>query len=172
MNDDDNVNDDSDVFTNNVTQSNTISPALVSGESEEVVVPPTTTATTVTVETASSSSFSSSVSYVNHGYEAWELNRQRWLQKNSGGVPPNQPPQQQRHAKPINVDEIIDAIFTSHKTMLNTANPKPNNNSNSNNDDNESINITSSNMTAPFPQAVPLPQLIDILQDLWEAESL
>ena len=123
--------------------------------------------------------------YVNHGLAVWEMNRQRWLQarpsisttKNEetddsghGRSPttthPEQPRQQQRHAKQINVDEIIDAIFTSHKAMLSTSA------TNAMNGDTGTALSSSSNMTAPFPQSVPLPQMIDILQDLWEAESL
>ena len=121
--------------------------------------------------------------YVNHGLVAWEINRQRWLSQ-----PPRphiveecdpdgrQPPQRNttpRHAQPINVDDIIDAIFTSHKTMLLSTSqpqsPPPPQNSNGTT---TTTTLTSSNMTAPFPYSVPLPQLIDILQDLWEAESL
>ncbi len=115
--------------------------------------------------------------YVNHGLAAWEVNRQRWLQarpsneeEDDGGHrhSPTTTQQQQRHAKQINVDEIIDAIFTSHKAMLSTTATNAMNGGNTTG----TALSSSSNMTAPFPQSVPLPQMIDILQDLWEAESL
>ena len=131
--------------------------------------------------------------YVNHGLVAWEINRQRWLSQpprphtveecDPDGRQPQQRNTNPRHAQPINVDDIIDAIFTSHKTMLlSTSQPQSspqNSNPNSdthntatNNNSTTTTTLTSSNMTAPFPYSVPLPQLIDILQDLWEAESL
>eukprot|EP00521_Asterionellopsis_glacialis_P021626 CAMPEP_0195319682 /NCGR_PEP_ID=MMETSP0708-20121125/5651_1 /TAXON_ID=33640 /ORGANISM="Asterionellopsis glacialis, Strain CCMP134" /LENGTH=93 /DNA_ID=CAMNT_0040385943 /DNA_START=85 /DNA_END=366 /DNA_ORIENTATION=- len=50
-------------------------------------------------------------------------------------------------AVPVDVDEIIDLIFSQR-----WRNP----------DDNKGA----------FPQPVPLPQMVDILVDLWEAEGL
>ncbi len=77
--------------------------------------------------------------FQNKGLLLWESNRQQWCHKKT--VEPQQP---QRQATSLNVDEIIDVIFT-HTQM---AEPRF------------------------FPQPVPLPQMVDILQDLWEAEGL
>jgi hypothetical protein len=81
--------------------------------------------------------------YVNHGLVAWEKNRERWLKRGPGGN------SGRKHAKPIPVDEIIDAIFTTPKKLL-----------------------LNGGVSETFPVSVPLPQLVDILQDLWEAESM
>jgi hypothetical protein len=51
-------------------------------------------------------------------------------------------------AIPVDVDEIIDVIFQSPKQWREEGGPRR------------------------FPCAVPLPQMVDILQDLWEAEGL
>lgn len=50
-------------------------------------------------------------------------------------------------AAPLDIDDIIDIIFANQSTQT-TDGPRR------------------------FPQAVPLPQMVDILQDLWEAEGL
>lgn len=51
-------------------------------------------------------------------------------------------------ATPLDVDEIIDIIFASPRQWREESGPQK------------------------FPQNVPLPMMIDILQDLWEAEGL
>jgi hypothetical protein len=175
----DNTNDEADASTTKAS-TNMISPTLPSD-------PMVTDSSASVINEHPQQRHEEEASYINHGYAAWEINRQRWLQpkkrspvtssieEGSGDGPdPNVKQPQQRHAKQINVDEIIDAIFTSHKTMLSTTTVTSQNQSNNNNNNNNdsSTAVTSSNMTAPFPQSVPLPQLIDILQDLWEAESL
>jgi hypothetical protein len=76
--------------------------------------------------------------FQNKGLQLWESNRQQWCHKKTAEQLP------QRQATSLNVDEIIDVIFT-HTQM---AEPRF------------------------FPQPVPLPQMVDILQDLWEAEGL
>jgi hypothetical protein len=81
--------------------------------------------------------------YVNHGLVAWEKNRERWLDRGQAGS------SGRKHAKPIPVDEIIDAIFTTPKKLL-----------------------LNGGVSETFPVSVPLPQLVDILQDLWEAEAM
>lgn len=83
--------------------------------------------------------------YVNHGLVAWEKNREQWLETNRGSGGNSG----RKHAKPIPVDEIIDAIFTTPKKLL-----------------------LNGGVSEAFPVSVPLPQLVDILQDLWEAETM
>jgi hypothetical protein len=115
------------------------------------------------VVTTSESSLTRQNEFINHGLATWEINRQRWLQRPIDTVATtnnnynNSLLLSNKHAKPINVDEIIDALFTSHKKLLLL-----------NNNNNGGLSDTT---TIPFPHAVPLPQLVDILQDLWEAES-
>lgn len=78
--------------------------------------------------------------FLNKGLQLWESNRQQWCHKKTS----EQQPAAIRQATSLNVDEIIDVIFTHTQ------------------------------MSEPrfFPQPVPLPQMVDILQDLWEAEGL
>lgn len=92
---------------------------------------------------SSSAAESTATSFVNHGLVAWENNREKWLQRTTGES------KTVKYAKPLNVDLIIDAIFsTPQKLRMNGG------------------------ISEKFPHSVPLPQLVDILQDLWEAESL
>lgn len=84
-------------------------------------------------------------SYVNPGLAQWEKNRQQWLADRGPGATTRG----RKHAQPIPVDEIIDAIFTTPKKLL-----------------------LNGGVSEAFPVAVPLPQLVDILQDLWEAETM
>lgn len=81
--------------------------------------------------------------FVNHGLEAWEQNRRKWLKRE------NHEKKQQQHAIELNADEIIDVIFTSPRQLR-----------------------MNGGVGRRFPQNVPLPQMVDILQDLWEAEGL
>jgi hypothetical protein len=92
---------------------------------------------------ASGTESSTGVGYVNLGLENWEKNREKWL-KRAGDAPKTE-----KHAIPINVDAIIDAVFSTPQKMRATG-----------------------GIGDKFPQSVPLPQMVDILQDLWEAESL
>ena len=75
------------------------------------------------------------------GFRRWEESRASWLNQSDGSN------STARAAVPIEVDEIIDLIFSQRWR-----------------------NPDSSATT--FPQPVPLPQMVDILVDLWEAEGL
>lgn len=93
--------------------------------------------------------------FVNRGLAAWEQSRQQWLNHREEGDRGREQQQQllQRsnnpHAVPVNVDEIIDVVFASPRQLRANGGKGRN-----------------------FPQPVALPQMIDILQDLWEAEGL
>lgn len=80
--------------------------------------------------------------FFNYGLEFWEKSRATWLATNRDET------RISPHAKPLEVDEIIDAIFAAPRQWRETTGP------------------------TRFPTPVPLPQMIDILQDLWEAEGL
>lgn len=86
--------------------------------------------------------------YVNQGLAAWETNRQQWLQ-NKGNSDEKTTEMGERHAIPLDIDAVIDAVFSTPQKMRMTG-----------------------GIGEPFAQPVPLPQMVDILQDLWEAESL
>jgi hypothetical protein len=80
--------------------------------------------------------------FVNVGLAHWEEQRKAWLAMNR---PEETAP---FTVIPVDVDEIIDVIFQSPKQWREEGGPRC------------------------FPCNVPLPQMVDILQDLWEAEGL
>lgn len=123
--------------------------------------------------------------FVNDGFALWEKNRREWLNRNravdaadgndassegSGscsqpstnnesnalfvattrgrGRGRSRPPAQPTTATPLDVDDIIDIIFASPRQIREEGGPRA------------------------FPKPVTLPQMIDILVDLWEAEGL
>jgi len=88
----------------------------------------------------------SSLLFVNQGLAAWERSRQEWLQHTAAAAAQQQP----KHAVEVNVDEIIDVVFASPRQLRANGGKGRRN----------------------FPQPVALPQMVDILQDLWEAEGL
>mmetsp|Transcript_8622 Transcript_8622/g.10007 ORF Transcript_8622/g.10007 Transcript_8622/m.10007 type:complete len:130 (-) Transcript_8622:162-551(-) len=96
--------------------------------------------------------------FVNKGLQRWEEGRVQWLTQdnsasqnvNGGGKKSSGNNKRGRGAVDLNVDEIIDCIVSNRwRSALKGGKDK-----------------------AMFPQAVPLPQMIDILTDLWEAEGL
>jgi hypothetical protein len=95
--------------------------------------------------------FSGGDSFINQGLCHWEQRRAQWLrhrqQEETSSVAdtPVLPV-----ARTIDVDQIIDLLFYLPKSP-----PEPPH-------------------TGPpyFPAPVPLPQMVDILQDLWEAEGI
>jgi Spy/CpxP family protein refolding chaperone len=105
--------------------------------------------------------------YVNVGLVHWEKQRLAWLAMNRhtgsskyeadhtssaragvAGADKDRNSPSPFQAIPVDVDEIIDVIFQSPKQWREEGGPRR------------------------FPCAVPLPQMVDILQDLWEAEGL
>lgn len=106
--------------------------------------------------------------FVNKGLELWEKGRQEWLSKtkpanNKGNPKDNTSGQgvnahvsssgrivQPKGAIDLNIDEVIDCIVSNRwRTALKGGKDR-----------------------GTFPTPVPLPQMIDILTDLWEAEGL
>lgn len=91
--------------------------------------------------------------FVNKGLIKWEKGREIWLTKdnaNGKGARRHNSNRARRSAQNLNVDEVIDCIVSNRwRSALKGGKDK-----------------------ATFPQAVPLPQMIDILTDLWEAEGL
>lgn len=99
--------------------------------------------------------------YSNLGLTTWEENRRHWL-GHENNVQPSivstlfQRKNTQHHAVPLPADEIIDVIFASSRQS------QPNG----------SGGGGGGGTSLKFPQPVRLPQMVDILQDLWEAEGL
>jgi len=79
------------------------------------------------------------------GLARWEKAREQWLAHNKSDTDSTT-----KVAVPLEVDEIIDVIFSPRWRNLGDEDGPP----------------------RRFPQNVPLPQMVDVLVDLWEAEGL
>jgi hypothetical protein len=98
---------------------------------------------------------SDSKEFVNRGLAKWEMGRKQWLA--TGISPNNDNPNRvtikrvrQEGAVNLDVDEIIDCIVSNRWRNAQKGGKDK----------------------AMFPSSVPLPQMVDILIDLWEAENL
>lgn len=81
--------------------------------------------------------------YVPIGLARWEQARENWLVQKSDTDSTS------KAAVPLHVDEVIDIIFSPRwRNQGDDEGPPPR-----------------------FPQNVPLPQMVDVLVDLWEAEG-
>ena len=131
--------------------------------------------------TSESSSPPSPEEFVNTGLKRWEEIRNQWLssaaQSSSSSVssasasssarqPQTKKPK--RHAKDIDIDEVIDLIVSNRWRQQ--APPRSNSSSTSSLDTAKSA--TRRRDDACFPSPVSLPQMVDVLVDLWEAEGL
>ncbi len=97
--------------------------------------------------------------FVNNGLEKWLAAREAWCKRPSTTNTSNddndeQKSDEHKHAIPVDVDGIIDVLFDPRwrggaggKVKISPVPPR-------------------------FPKNVPLPQMIDVLTDLWEAEGL
>jgi len=93
--------------------------------------------------------------FVNNGLEKWLAAREAWCRKpNCDDDESKTDETAHKHAIPVDVDGIIDVLFDprwrgggASRGKLPLEPPR-------------------------FPKNVPLPQMIDVLTDLWEAEGL
>ena len=85
------------------------------------------------------------VKFVLIGLARWELARDQWLAHKSDDTDSTA-----KAAVPLEVDEIIEVIFSPRWRNAGNEEGPP----------------------RRFPQNVPLPQMVDVLVDLWEAEGL
>lgn len=89
--------------------------------------------------------------FVNHGLRNWEETRASWLNystnSNDNSSVDSNTDSTLRAAIPVDVDDIIDLVFSQRWRSQEPS-------------------------QSMFPQPVPLPQMVDILVDLWEAEGL
>eukprot|EP00538_Stauroneis_constricta_P011994 CAMPEP_0119561336 /NCGR_PEP_ID=MMETSP1352-20130426/17277_1 /TAXON_ID=265584 /ORGANISM="Stauroneis constricta, Strain CCMP1120" /LENGTH=176 /DNA_ID=CAMNT_0007609513 /DNA_START=44 /DNA_END=574 /DNA_ORIENTATION=+ len=97
--------------------------------------------------------------FINRGLQRWEAARAKWIEsKNMSSVAASSDgtsstdttPQQMFSAVPLEVDDVIDVIFAPRWRHPGAHEGPP----------------------ECFPRPVPLPQMVDILVDLWEAEGL
>merc|ERR1712038_397489 len=100
--------------------------------------------------------------FVNTGLQKWEHGRQEWLghngQPSSSSVAPDQQrclpssKKKKKGAVNLNVDKIIELIVSNRWRLATKGGQKE-------------------KEKATFDKPVPLPQMVDILVDLWEAEE-
>lgn len=97
--------------------------------------------------------------FVNNGFRKWQEARDAWCGRRSRDVvdgttsSSSESSSVVRAAIPIDVDEVIDVLFDPRWRGGISKNKKDEG-------------------PPRFPQNVPLPQMIDVLTDLWEAEGL
>ena len=109
---------------------------------------------------ASSTTASSKEKFVNTGFNRWEEIRNQWVSSAAVG-------KSKRHAKDIDMDEVIDLVVSNRwRQQL----PKGMSSSSSSLDTAKSA--TKRRDEACFANPVALPQMVDLLVDLWEAEGL
>lgn len=119
--------------------------------------------------------------FVNKGLQRWEEIRSEWLKSaqqqtssssstssSASSVQSPKPKKPKRHAKDIDIDEVIDLIVSNRWRQQ--APPKGASSSTSSLDTAKSA--TRRRDEACFPSPVSLPQMVDVLVDLWEAEGL
>lgn len=99
--------------------------------------------------------------FVNKGFNRWEEIRNQWV--SSAARAENA----KRHAKDIDIDEVIDLIVSNRWRQQV---PKGLSSSSSSLDTAKSA--TQRRDDACFASPVALPQMVDVLVDLWEAEGL
>ena len=117
--------------------------------------------------------------FVNTGLQRWEEIRNQWLSSaqssssssDESSLPSSRRPSRSkkstRHAKDIDIDEVIDLIVSNRWRQQP---PKDIGSSTSSLDTAKSA--TRRRDDACFPSPVALPQMVDVLVDLWEAEGL
>ena len=109
--------------------------------------------------------------FVNAGLQRWEEIRRRWLSSSRSSPPsmspsdPSRASKAKRHAADIDVDEVIDLVVSNRWRQQ--APPAQQASSTSSLDDESATRDD-----ARFPNPVSLPQMVDVLVDLWEAEGL
>lgn len=109
----------------------------------------------------SSTTLSKNEKFVNKGFNRWEEIRKQWV--SSAARAENS----KRHAKDIDIDEVIDLIVSNRWRQQV---PKGMSSSSSSLDTAKSA--TQRRDEACFARPVALPQMVDVLVDLWEAEGL
>ena len=120
--------------------------------------------------------------FVNTGLHRWEEIRHRWLTSSSSSMSEQTSSSSsasstssriktRHHAKDIDIDEVIDLIVSNRWRQQQ---PPV---SSSRNTCQSSVDVAGEAQTmkrddACFPSPVSLPQMVDVLVDLWEAEGL
>eukprot|EP00571_Detonula_confervacea_P013017 CAMPEP_0172308320 /NCGR_PEP_ID=MMETSP1058-20130122/8951_1 /TAXON_ID=83371 /ORGANISM="Detonula confervacea, Strain CCMP 353" /LENGTH=144 /DNA_ID=CAMNT_0013020705 /DNA_START=14 /DNA_END=448 /DNA_ORIENTATION=- len=131
-------------------------------------------------EEAAKESSATSEKFVNTGLQRWKEIRSQWVSSaqssssstssSASSVPSSRQPRPKkakRHAKDIDIDEVIDLIVSNRWRQQ-----QPKHLSSSTSSLDMAKSATKRRDDACFPIPVALPQMVDVLVDLWEAEGL
>lgn len=156
---------------------------------------PPTTEDELLVSSTSSPSPQTHEEFVNTGAQKWEEIRREWLasssafhslssssSKSSSSTTstsslfhPTKKPK--RHAQDIDVDEVIELIISNRWRQQPPPPPPKHHHATSSTSSLDTTKSSSKNNSskrddACFPNPISLPQMVDVLVDLWEAEGL
>ena len=115
------------------------------------------------------------------GFQYWQEARNEWCGNiTTDGSTSAGDASLPRHAIDVDVDEIIDVLFDPRwRGGVVAAVRPPSNNptspssvSTTQTQQSSAAELIAQQQPPRFPQNVPLPQMIDVLVDLWEAEGL
>ena len=121
--------------------------------------------------------------FVNTGLHRWEEIRHRWLTSSSSSMSEQTSSSSsasstssriktRHHAKDIDIDEVIDLIVSNRWRQQQPPVPSSRNTLTLSSVDVAGGAQTTKRDDACFPSPVSLPQMVDVLVDLWEAEGL
>mmetsp|Transcript_20656 Transcript_20656/g.22898 ORF Transcript_20656/g.22898 Transcript_20656/m.22898 type:complete len:288 (+) Transcript_20656:87-950(+) len=120
--------------------------------------------------------------FINNGFQYWQEARNEWCGNiTTDGSTSAGDVSLPRHAIDVDVDEIIDVLFDPRWRGVPAVRPPLSGNNNPTSPSSVSTTQTQQSVAAEliiasqpprFPQNVPLPQMIDVLVDLWEAKGL
>eukprot|EP00956_Cyclotella_meneghiniana_P027620 scaffold62365_cov44-Cyclotella_meneghiniana.AAC.16 len=120
---------------------------------------------------SSASSATTQPEFINTGLHQWESIRSDWLASCHPPSSSSNNKKKQQHAQNIDVDEVIDLIVSNRWRQTLEGVSGGGNNSGSSSLD-TARNATKRREDACFDNPVGLPQMVDVLVDLWEAEGL
>lgn len=109
--------------------------------------------------------------FVNTGLHRWEEIRNNWLSSCKSATSSSSSSNSKKHAKQIDVDDVIDLIV-SNRWRQQPPPPPSRGPGNSTSSLDTARSATKRRDDACFAGPVSLPQMVDVLVDLWEAEGL
>jgi hypothetical protein len=109
--------------------------------------------------------------FVNTGLHRWEEIRNEWLSSCKSATSSTSSSNSKNHAKQIDVDDVIDLIV-SNRWRQQPPPPPSRGPCSSTSSLDTARSATKRRDDACFASPVSLPQMVDVLVDLWEAEGL
>ncbi|KAL3785018.1 hypothetical protein HJC23_007939 [Cyclotella cryptica] len=122
-------------------------------------------------EPQNSEQISNNQEFVNTGLHRWEEIRSDWLSSCKSAASSTSSLNSKNHAKQIDVDDVIDLIV-SNRWRQQPPPPPSRGTCSSTSSLDTARSATKRRDDACFASPVSLPQMVDVLVDLWEAEGL